>query len=68
MYLDCVVDANVCVKVFVVEPLTAEATDLFSHLTDENPPQFYVPDLFFIECANILWKYAVQYGYQGWMR
>jgi predicted nucleic acid-binding protein len=63
MRFDCVVDANVCVKLFLVEPLTAEAQALFTHLTDANPAQFYAPDLFYLECANILWKYAHHHGY-----
>jgi predicted nucleic acid-binding protein len=63
MRFDCIVDANVCLKLFLVEPLTSEAQALFAHLTDANPAQFYAPDLFYIECANILWKYAHHHGY-----
>jgi predicted nucleic acid-binding protein len=33
------------------------------HLVATPPARFYVPDLFFIECANILWKYTRRYGY-----
>jgi predicted nucleic acid-binding protein len=53
----------VCVKLFLIEPLAVEATKRFAHLTDESPAKFYTPDLFFIECANILWKYVNHYGY-----
>ena len=60
---DCVVDASVGVKLFVVEPLSDQADALFGHLTDTPPARLYVPDLFFIECASILWKYVRRYGY-----
>jgi predicted nucleic acid-binding protein len=65
MGFDCVVDANVCAKIFLIESLSPEATALFAHLSDETPAQFYAPDLFYIECANILWKYVQQYGYRA---
>jgi predicted nucleic acid-binding protein len=64
MVYDCVVDASVCIQLFVVEPLTDQATGLFTHLTSKNPARFYVPDLFYIECANVLWKYVIHHGYQ----
>jgi predicted nucleic acid-binding protein len=64
MSFNCVIDANVCIKVFLVEPLSTEATALCTHLTDEVPAQFYAPDLLYIECANILWKYVSHYGYR----
>jgi len=60
---DCVVDASVGIKLFLIEPLSDRADALFTHLTDDSPSRFYVPDLFFIECANILWKYARRFGY-----
>lgn len=59
----CVVDASVGIKLFLVEPLSERADALFAHLTDDPPSQFYVPDLFFIECTNILWKYVQRFGY-----
>ncbi|KOR37362.1 twitching motility protein PilT [Planktothricoides sp. SR001] len=53
----CVIDANICIKQFIADPLTAKVNQLFDHL--ENPSvEFFVPDLFYIECANVLWKYA----------
>jgi predicted nucleic acid-binding protein len=61
--VDCVVDASVGIKLFLVEPLSDRADALFSHLVATPPARFYVPDLFFIECANILWKYTRRYGY-----
>jgi predicted nucleic acid-binding protein len=60
---DCVVDASVGIKLFLVEPLSERADVLFDHLTDTLPARFYVPDLFFIECANVLWKYVRRFGY-----
>lgn len=53
----CVIDASVGIKQFVPDPLTSKVNQLFAHLA--NPQnQFFVPDLFYIECANILWKYV----------
>ncbi len=59
----CVVDASVGIKLFLIEPLSERADALFTHLIDDPPSQFYVPDLFFIECTNILWKYVRRFGY-----
>jgi predicted nucleic acid-binding protein len=63
MTFDCVVDASVGIKLFLVEPLSDRADALFDHLTHSPPARFYVPDLFFIECTNILWKYVNVYDY-----
>ena len=53
----CVLDANVAVKLFLDEPFTAEVTMLFSeYIAHPEHEPFVVPDLFYIECANILWK------------
>ena len=60
---DCVVDSSVGIKLCLKEPLSERADTLFSHLVDDPPAEFYVPDLFFVECANILWKYAHRFGY-----
>ena len=60
---DCVVDASVGIKIFLIEALSDRADALFAHLTDDPPAQLYVPDLFFIECANILWKYVRRFDY-----
>jgi len=60
---DCVVDASVGIKLFLVEPLSEQADALFDHLTDVPPARFYVPDLFFIEYTNILWKYVRRFDY-----
>jgi predicted nucleic acid-binding protein len=60
---DCVVDASVGIKLFLVEELSDQADRLFNRLTGYQPARFYVPDLFFVECANILWKYVRHFGY-----
>jgi predicted nucleic acid-binding protein len=58
-----VIDASVGIKLFMVEDLSEVADQLFGQLTAEPPAQFYIPDLFFIECTNILWKYVWRFDY-----
>jgi predicted nucleic acid-binding protein len=58
-----VVDASVGIKLFVAEPLSDRADALFAQLTAQPPTRLYVPDLFYSECANILWKYVRRFGY-----
>lgn len=59
----CVVDASVGIKLVITEALSAEAHALFAHLARDPAAQFFVPDLFDIECANILWKHTQRFGY-----
>jgi predicted nucleic acid-binding protein len=59
---ECVVDASVGIKLFIDEPLSDRADLLFASLA-AGVARFYVPDLFYIECANILWKYVRRSGY-----
>lgn len=54
----CVVDASVGIKLFVEEEFSDKVHALFAHLADETPAELHVPDLFYIECANILLKYT----------
>jgi predicted nucleic acid-binding protein len=54
--LKCVVDASVGIKKFIVEPLTPKVDQLFAHFNDPDA-RLYIPDLFYIECTNIAWKY-----------
>ncbi len=54
----CVVDANVGIKLFVEEEFSDKVQELFAHLANETPAELHVPDLFYIECANILLKYT----------
>jgi len=60
--LHFVVDASVGIKLFVDEPLSERAQALFNKLTEYPPAELYVPDLFYIECANILLKYMRRFG------
>lgn len=58
-----VVDASVAVKLFVEEELSGRAEALFERLATSEESRLYVPDVFFAECANVLWKYVVRFGY-----
>lgn len=60
--LDCVVDASVGIKLFIAEPLSNEAHTLFAGLAADPPARFYAPDLFYVECTNILLKYVKRLG------
>lgn len=51
-----VVDASTAVKLYLPEPLATEARALFGLLTTSAAVEFHVPDLFYVECANIFWK------------
>lgn len=63
MIESCVVDASVGIKLFLSEPDSPQAEALFATLADNPFAQCCVPDLFFIECANILWKYVRRFQY-----
>lgn len=53
-----VIDASVGVKLFLEDPLSETVHQLFEQLTLDPPAEFYVPDLFYIEVTNVLWKYV----------
>ena len=53
-----VVDASVGIQLFIDGPRSDAAHRLFAQLTLEPPARLYVPDLFYIEIANVLWKYV----------
>ena len=57
-----VVDASVGIKLFVDEEFSEQAHALFTYLAADPPAELYVPDLFYIECANILLKYTRRFG------
>ena len=57
-----VVDASVGIKLFVEEEFSEQAHALFSHLAADPPAELYVPDLFYMECTNILLKYMRRFG------
>jgi predicted nucleic acid-binding protein len=58
----CVVDASIGIKLFVNEPSSDLAHALFAKLSEEPPAEMFVPDLFYIECTNILLKYVRRFG------
>ncbi|AUT03904.1 twitching motility protein PilT [Nostoc sp. CENA543] len=55
--LRCVVDTSVCIKYFIADPLTTKVNQLFGHLANPQT-EIFVPDLFYIESANVMWKYV----------
>ncbi len=61
--VSCVVDARVGVKLVVTEAFSDKAHALFAHLARDPAARFFVPSLFDIECANILWKQVQRFGY-----
>jgi predicted nucleic acid-binding protein len=57
--IPCVIDASVLIKLFLQEEHTADVRYLIQCYLDEaTPSTLAVPDLVYIECANILWKKA----------
>ena len=56
--LRCVLDASVGIKLFVEEEFTDKVQRLFAKLAEDPQTEIHVPDLFYIECANILLKYT----------
>jgi predicted nucleic acid-binding protein len=51
------VDASVGIKLFIPDPLSSKARELFAYLAYPQT-EIFVPDLFYIECANTIWKYV----------
>ncbi len=62
---ECVVDASVAIKLFLVEPLVDRAQALFARLEDAPPLRMHAPDLLYLECANVLWKRVRFRGYDS---
>ncbi len=56
--LRCVVDASVGIKLFIEEEFSDKVQRLFAKLSEDPQAEIHVPDLFYIECANILLKYT----------
>jgi predicted nucleic acid-binding protein len=52
----CVIDTNVILKHFIPDPLSTKVDLLLAHLANPQT-SIYIPDLFYIENANVLWKY-----------
>jgi len=54
--LASVVDASVGIKLILEEAYSSEVRQYVGRLSDTPPVTIHVPDLFFVECANVLWK------------
>jgi len=52
----CVIDASVVIKIFLQEDLSEEVQQIIddNYLNSAEPASLIVPDLLFVECANIL--------------
>lgn len=59
--LRCVLDASVGIKLFIEEEFSDKVQRLFAKLAEDSQTEIHVPDLFYIECANILLKYTRRY-------
>ncbi|MCZ2127778.1 MAG: type II toxin-antitoxin system VapC family toxin [Anaerolineales bacterium] len=59
--LRCVLDASVGIKLFIEEEFSDKVQRLFSKLAEDPQAEIYVPDLFYVECANVLLKYTRRY-------
>lgn len=57
-----VLDASVGIQLFIQEVHTPIVRNLFVKLATESGAELHVPDLFFIECANILLKYTRRFN------
>ncbi|WP_026098616.1 type II toxin-antitoxin system VapC family toxin [Kamptonema formosum] len=55
--LRCVLDTSVSIKHFIPDPLSPKVDGLLAHLANPQT-EIFVPDLFYIESANTLWKYV----------
>lgn len=55
--LRCVLDVSVSIKQFIPDALSPKVDQLLTHAAYPHN-KFFVPDLFYIESANVLWKYV----------
>ena len=53
----CVLDVSVSTKQFIDDPLSDKVNRLFDLLSLPST-EFFIPDLFYIESTNTLWKYV----------
>lgn len=58
-----VLDASVAVKIFLPESLSEKAQAIFDRFIRDSACEIFVPDLLFVECANVFWKWIVRYRY-----
>ncbi|HOS42296.1 MAG TPA: type II toxin-antitoxin system VapC family toxin [Armatimonadota bacterium] len=55
--IPCVIDASVLIKLFLKEEHTVDVQYLIhTYLADNEASVLSVPDLVYVECANIFWK------------
>lgn len=59
----CVVDASIAIKLFIDQEGSEQAEALFAKLHTEPATELYVPELFYAECANVLWQYVRRANY-----
>ena len=52
----CVVDASVGIRLFLEEEYSEDVQAFFARALLQPDDCLFVPDLFFIECTNVLWK------------
>lgn len=58
-----VLDASVGIKLCVTEALSDKADALVTMAGADPPWLLFVPDLFYAECANVLWKHVWKSGH-----
>ena len=56
-FLSCVLDTSVSTKQFIHDNFTPKVNQLLDHLSFPET-KIFVPDLFYIESTNVLWKYV----------
>ena len=61
---DVVVDASVGIKLAISEDYSETVDRLFTGSLLDDSGSILVPDLFFIECANVLWKVVRRGDYE----
>ncbi|HPO17493.1 MAG TPA: type II toxin-antitoxin system VapC family toxin [Candidatus Hydrogenedentes bacterium] len=58
-----VIDASVAIKLLVDEEDSDRVHLFFARGTETGVARYYVPGIFFVECANVLWKYVTRHDY-----
>jgi len=61
--VSCVIDASVGVKLFLPEESADRAQEFIAGALADQSRSLHVPDLFFVECANVLLKAVKRLGY-----
>lgn len=60
-----VIDASAAIPLFIPEPISGAVEGIFLQLGQESCGPLSVPDLFYIEIANVLHKHAVRGNYDA---